>query len=306
VTLPKELNTERFAVRTESLAKRFGAMTALRGLDLQVPDGAVYLLVGPNGAGKTTTLRILMNLLKADGGRAHVLSLDPRRRGAEVRARVGYVPERHDRGYGWMTVGQTLEHHAAYRPGWEAAYADRLADAFEIEPGRRFGDLSKGQARRVQLLLALAYRPPLLLLDEPTDGLDPVMRDATLALLAEHVAESPTTVLISTHRIYEMERMADHVGVLQDGRLLAQTSRERLHRMLRRYFVEIPEGWEGEPDLDGVVRKTGDGREMQWTVWGEEAEVSRRFARAGATVREVLPLSLDEAAITLLGRKEAP
>ncbi|MBW3661190.1 MAG: ABC transporter ATP-binding protein, partial [Gemmatimonadetes bacterium] len=137
------------------------------------------------------------------------------------------------------------------------------------------------------------------------DGLDPVMRDETLGLLAEHVAESPTTVLLSTHRVYEVERMADHVGVLHEGRLLAQTSRERLHRMLRRYLVEIPEGWVG-PDLEGVVRKAGNGREVQWTVWGDQAEVSDRLARAGGTVRQISPLTLDEAAITLLGRKETP
>ncbi|MDX1623591.1 MAG: ABC transporter ATP-binding protein [Gemmatimonadota bacterium] len=306
MTLPTELDRMSLTVETESLTKRFGAKEALRGLDLQVPEGAVYLLVGPNGAGKTTTLRILMNLLKADSGAARVLSFDPRRDGPEVRARTGYVPERHDRGYPWMTVARTIEHHAAYRPGWDAAYANRLAEVFEIEAEREFGDLSKGQARRVQLLLALAHRPPLLLLDEPTDGLDPVMRDVTLGLLAEHVAESPTTLLISTHRVYEMERMADHVGVLHEGRLLAQTSRERLHRMLRRYLLQIPERWEREPDLDGVVRKSGNGREVQWTVWGEEAEVSDRLARAGATVREVVPLTLDEATITLLGRREEP
>ncbi len=301
MTLPKELDAAPYAVRTESLTKRFGTTEALGGLDLQVPEGAVYLLVGPNGAGKSTTIRILMNLLKADSGTARVFSLEP---GPDVRARIGFVPERHDRGYAWMKVGQTLDHHAAYRPTWDAAYAKHLADAFEVEPDRKFGDLSKGQARRVQLLLALAHRPPLLLLDEPTDGLDPVMRDETLALLAGHLAESPTTVLISTHRVYEMEGMADHVGVLHQGRLLAQTSRERLHRMLRRYLVEVPEGWTAEPDLEGVVRKAGNGRELQWTVWGEEAEVSERFARAGGTVRAVTPLSLDDAAITLLARKE--
>ncbi len=306
MTLPYELDAERFAVRTDSLVKRFGQKVALDGLELRVPEGAVYLLVGPNGAGKSTTLRILMNLLKASSGTASVFSMDPRHRGPDVRARTGFVPERHDLGYAWMAVGRMIEHHAAYRPTWDAAYAERLAEAFSVEPDRRFGQLSKGQARRVQLLLALAHRPPLLVLDEPTDGLDPVMRDETLGLLAEHLAEAPTTLLVSTHRVYEMERMADHVGVLHEGRLVTQTSRDRLHRMLRSYRVEIPDGWSREPDLDGVVRKAGNGREVRWTVWGEETVVTDRFARAGGTVREVATLTLDEAAIILLGRKEVP
>ncbi|HUE95060.1 MAG TPA: ATP-binding cassette domain-containing protein, partial [Longimicrobiaceae bacterium] len=110
MTLPHELDAERFAVRTQALVKRFGKKTALDGLDLQVPEGAVYLLVGPNGAGKSTTLRILMNLLRADSGTASVFSLDPRHRGPDVRARVGFVPEQHDRGYAWMKVGHTIEH----------------------------------------------------------------------------------------------------------------------------------------------------------------------------------------------------
>lgn len=303
--LLEDVDDRGLAVRTESLGKRFGRDTALRGLDLRVPEGSVTVLVGPNGAGKSTTLRILMGLLRSDEGTASVFSLDPRRRGADVRARIGYVPERHDRAYGWMKVGRLLEHYAAFFQTWDREYARRLAAVFELGLDRRFGTLSKGQARRVQLLLALAHRPPLLLLDEPTDGLDPVVRDATLGLLAEHIADSPTTALISTHRVYEVERLADRVGVLRDGRLLAQTSSDHLHRKLRRYRAEVPERWTGAEGLDGVVvRRAGTGREIVWTVWGEPDDVTDRLAHAGATVREVAPLSLDDAAITLLGGKE--
>ena len=303
--LMEDLGDGGLAIRTESLGKRFGRDTALRGLNLRVPEGSVTLLVGPNGAGKSTTLRVLMGLLRADEGTASVFSLDPMRRGAEVRARVGYVPERWDVGYGWMRVGRMLEHHAAFFPGWDAGYAARLAEAMELRMDRKLGALSKGQARRVQLLLALAHRPPLLLLDEPTDGLDPVVRDETLRLIAGHLADSPTTALISTHRVYEVERLADRVAVLGEGRLLAQISCDRLRRKLQRYRAEVPEAWTGAGDLDGVVvRRAGTGREILWTVWGEPDEVTGRLARAGATVREVGPLSLDDAAITLLGSKE--
>lgn len=304
-TLPLRLEEGQLDIGTRGLTKRYGRHEALRGVDLQVPRGGVYLLVGPNGAGKTTLIRVLLDLVRPAGGSAEVLGMDPRTRGAEVRAQIGYVPERHDWGYGWMTIGRMLRHHATFFPSWDHRYAERLARAFDLPLDRRYGKLSKGQTRRVQLLMALAHRPPVLLLDEPTDGLDPVMRDETVGLLAEHLAETPTTVLISTHLVHETETLADHVGVLRQGVLQAQVTVGELHRMLRRYRAEVPEGWGGVPTLNGaVVRRKQAAREVQWTVWGEEREVAEHFARSGATVRQVSPLSLEEATLALLSRKD--
>jgi len=295
------------AVITRGLSKRYGADTALDGVDLRVPEGAVYVLVGANGAGKTTTLKILMNLERADAGTAEVLGLDTRARGPDVRAQAGYVPEGHDPGGRWMTCGGLLRHAAAYYPAWDHDYADRLARALDIRPHKKVTALSKGEARRLQLVLALAHRPPLLLLDEPTDGLDPVVRRRVLTLLAEHLADAPTTVVISTHRIYEVETLADHVGVIRGGRLVAQMPREELQRTVRRYRAEVPEGWEAPPELRpaGPLRSRG-GREVQWTLVGEEREVTERLALAGAHVREVSPLRLEDAALAFLTEEDAP
>jgi ABC-2 type transport system ATP-binding protein len=265
----------------------------------------VYVLVGANGAGKSSLLRVLMGLTRRDGGSVDVLGKDPRTDGGEVRARIGYVPEDHDLGYPWMTVGRLIEHHRVYRPTWDQAYARRLVEAYEIDPSRRCRALSKGQRRRVQLLLALAHRPPLLLLDEPTDGLDHVVRDATLALLSEHLADRPTTVLISTHRVYEVERLVDTVGVLSSGRLLSQLPRSELQRNLRRYWADVPPGWNASVPLAGeVIRRASGPREVEWTVWGDEAGVRRSLAEAGVEVRDVAPVTVDDAAIALLSRKE--
>ncbi|HEX8907371.1 MAG TPA: ABC transporter ATP-binding protein [Longimicrobiaceae bacterium] len=302
--LPVRLDGNSFAVATHGLTKRFGRDFSLLGVDLQVPQGAVYVLVGPNGAGKTTTMRLLLGLLTPDSGAAEVLGLDPRTHGPLVRAQAGYVPERGEWGYGYMSVGRLLEHHAAYFPAWDWEYATRLANAFEIPLQKRMGRLSKGLARRVHLLAALAHRPPLLLLDEPTDGLDPVMRDETLGMLAEHVADTGCTVLISTHLVHEVDRLADHLGVMRDGRLAAQLPRETLHRMLRRYRADVPAGWSGAPGLHGVVKRGGVGREIQWSVWGEEREVARQLAESGATLRDAAPLTLEDAAVALLSRKD--
>ena len=227
--LPIDLGSGPFAVTTRGLAKRFGPVRALDGLDLQVPEGAVYVLVGPNGAGKSTLIRTLMGLVRYQAGAVNVLGRDPADRGAEVRAGIGYVPEDYRIGYAWMTVGRLLEHQAVYHPSWDAAYARQLRARYEIDPGRKCHTLSKGQSRRVQLVLALAHRPPLLLL------------------------------------------------------------------------VVVPEGWRGPGELGGrVVKRSGAARAIEWTVWGDRDAVTRGLSQAGAAVREVAPLSVDEAAVALL------
>jgi ABC-2 type transport system ATP-binding protein len=299
--LPTRLRDGDLAVETRGIIKRFGDQLALSDVALQVPAGAVYLLVGPNGAGKSTTLKILLDLVRADQGTAEVFGLDTREHAPQVRANIGYVSERPEWGYGWMRVGRLLEHHALYYPTWDAAYAEKLAHKFELRMDRKMSVLSKGQARRVHLTMALAHRPPLLLLDEPTDGLDPFMRDETLGVLADHLAETQATVVLSTHHVEEVEKLADHIGVLRSGTLRTQMSREDLDAGLRRYSVEVPDGWAGAASLDGsVLRRVIAPREVQWTVWGPETEVVQKLSGAGGTVREVVPLSLLDATLALL------
>lgn len=292
------------AVETRTLVKRFGRTTALAGVDLTVPEGAVYVLVGPNGAGKSTTLKVLLDLVVADSGRAEVAGLDTHANGPRVRARIGYVPERQDAAYGWPRVGALMRYHAGYFPSWDAAYASELSKQFGIRPEMRFDRLSKGQQRRVQLLLALAQRPSVLVMDEPTDGLDPAMREQMLSTLADHMARFPTTVLVSTHLVHETERLGDHLGVMLEGRVEVQCTRETLRRRLRRYRIQVPDGWRGAPALgDAVIRRNGSRREVAWTIWGDEADVSARLRAAGATVRQVDPLTLEESALALLTRQ---
>ena len=290
-----------YAVATHGLSKRYGRESALEHVDLRVPDGAVYVLVGVNGAGKTTLFKVLMNLERPDAGTAEVFGLDTGREGPEVRAQVGYVPERQDAPYRSMTCARLLAHAAAFHPDWDHAYAEHLTRALGVRPERRVGGLSKGETRRLQLVLALAYRPPLLLLDEPTDGLDPVVRRRALAVLAEHLADSPTTVLISTHNMHELESLADHVGVLRDGRLVAQMPREELHRRVRSYQLEVPDGWEAPRELQPTgLRRSSAGRDVRCTLVGEEREVTRHLAAAGARVRQVSKLPLEDAALAFL------
>jgi ABC-2 type transport system ATP-binding protein len=292
---------DEYAVVTTGLSKRFGRDAALEQVDLRVPDGAVFVLVGGNGAGKSTLFKLLMNLERPDSGTAQVFGVDVAEYGPEVRAQIGYVPERHDAPYGAMSCERLLGHVATFYPAWDDVYARHLVRSLGVRLDRRVGGLSKGETRRLQLVLALAHRPRLLLLDEPTDGLDPMVRRNALVLLTEHLADAPTTVLISTHHIHELESLADHVGVLRGGRLVAQMPREDLQRTVRSYQLEVPDGWEPPRELLPTrLRRSSAGRDVQCTMVGEERAVTERLTATGARVHNVRTLALEDAALAYL------
>jgi ABC-2 type transport system ATP-binding protein len=204
-----------------------------------------------------------------------------------------------------MRVGQQLEHHAGYHPAWDDTYAAHLTEELSLRVDTKIARLSKGEARRVQLVMALAHRPALLLLDEPTDGLDPLARDRVFSILADHIADNSTTVIVATHLVYEMDRLADHLGVLRDGRLIAQVSRSDLERHLRRYTLEVPDGWHSNASLgSALLRRNGNHREFQWTVWGDEQAIAHKLTTTGALVRAVAPVNFQDAALALLSMYE--
>lgn len=306
MTEAQHMEPASFAVATDGLSVRYGKTVALESVDLRVPDGAVYVLVGENGAGKSSMMKALLNLEPPVQGRAEVFGLDSVSQGPRVRAQIGYVADVLEYGYRWMTGAQLIKHVSAFHPKWDRAYADELCAVLGVLRDRKIGTLSKGEMRRLQFVLALAHRPPLLLLDEPTDGLDPVVRHRTLAKLAQHLADSPTTVVISTHHVQEVDSLVDHFGVLRAGQLIAQMSRDDLHKTVRRYRVEVTEKWQQSSLHVLSVRRSSLGREVQATVVGEEKEVVRQLAQSGSIVRDVKPLSLEEAALAFLGAEVAP
>lgn len=296
------IEPQALAVRTEWLVKRFGSETALDGIDMVVPQGSVYLLAGTNGAGKSTLLRTLLNIEHADLGTATVLGLDTRAYGPRVRAHTGYVPETGEGVYRWMRVGRFLAHHASFYPGWDADYAAHLIKLLEVRVDKRLGALSKGQARRVQIVTALAHRPQLLLLDELTDGLDPLAREEVLSLLATHFADTGCTAILSTHLIAEVETLLDRVGVLRGGRLVAQASTEALLNQLKRYHLDAPAGWTVPEALAPSIfrRDTGIGNQTKLVAAGNEAELVPGIQASGVAVRDVTRLTLAEAVPVLL------
>jgi len=204
------------ALRTSDLSKRFRATPVLSGLNLAVPEGSVYALVGPNGAGKTTCIQILMNLLRASSGHAEVLGQDSRRLAPRDFAQIGYVSENQELPE-WMTLEYFLGYLKPFYPTWDDARAAELLRQFDLPPTRQLKELSRGMKMKAALASALAYRPRLIVLDEPFTGLDPLVRDELIESLLE-TAEG-ATIFLSSHDLAEIESFASHIGYLDHGSL---------------------------------------------------------------------------------------
>ena len=264
-------------------------------------------MVGANGSGKSTFIRILQGIQSRDAGELKVLGLDPAIDGARIRANTGYVREDTDLGHRWMTVGRLIDHHRTYYRAWDEPYAALIAARLNIDPKRRVGQLSKGQARRVQLLLALAHRPALLLLDEPTDGLDPVIRDDALALLAEHLADTGCATLISTHLVHEIKGLADRVALIGAGRVSTAQSLDDLQASLRECRGRPPsEDWSTPADLQSQILSVDRlGLERRWILRDEAGRGVERLKQCGVSVTDVRTLSLEQTVLVLL-RAETP
>jgi ABC-2 type transport system ATP-binding protein len=293
------------ALRARGLCRRLGRHFAVRDVSLSVPAGAVYGLLGPNGAGKTTTLRLLLDLVHPEAGEVEILGVDARRLPAEARRRVGYVPERPGMP-DWMPVGRLLRHHAVFYPSWSAEYAEELRVRMSIPADRAARHLSKGQAGKLALLLALAHRPSLLILDEPTDGLDPVARRDFTELLMEYVADSHATVLVSSHIVHELERMADWIGVMDEGAMVAEMPLEAFRGHIKRLRV-VPSGEVDSAALPfSLLSRVRRGREELWSVRGWEPGMAPALGSHAVQVREVVDLDLEECYVELLrNRTEA-
>ena len=206
-------------ITVSELTRRFGTKTALDSVSVSVPRGGVYGLVGENGAGKTTLIKHILGLLRAQHGSVRVFGLDPVADPVGVLSRIGYLSEERDLP-GWMRVDELIRYSRAFYPAWDDAYAGELQQQFALDPSATVANLSKGQKARVGLLIALAYRPELLLLDEPSSGLDPVVRRDILDAIIRTIADEGRTVLFSSHLLDEVERVADHVTMISHGQVV--------------------------------------------------------------------------------------
>jgi ABC-2 type transport system ATP-binding protein len=281
------------AIVIEDLTKRFGSREAVRDLSLEVPRGSVFGLLGQNGAGKSTTIKTLLNLYQPTRGRLSVLGLDSGRQSVELRRKVGYLPEEPSC-YRWMTVAEAVRFNAAFYPTWDAGLADALLRKLELPRERRLGELSRGMQAKVGLVLALAPRPEVLILDDPTSGLDAVVRREFLEAMIANVQAEGGTVFFSTHLLHEMERVADEVAILHRGRLLVRDSLERLKAATKKLRVVYPDRVPERVQLPGMLRVVRDTHQALITVGGYHAGMAEELRRAGAESVEALDLSLEE------------
>jgi ABC-2 type transport system ATP-binding protein len=203
-------------INISELTRRFDDKTALDAVSLDLPRGAEYGRVGANGAGKTTLIKHILGSLRAQSGSVRVFGLDPVAEPVAVLSRIGYLSEENDLP-GWMRVDELIRYSRAFYPAWDDGYAAELRQAFALDPAAHVRTLSKGQKARAGLLIALAHRPELLVLDEPSSGLDPIVRKDILGAVIRTIADEGRTVLFSSHLLEEVEQVADHVTMIAGG-----------------------------------------------------------------------------------------
>ena len=282
------------AIRTRELTRRFGRMTAVDRVTLDVTPGSVFALIGSNGAGKSTLIRMLMNIVEPTSGEAEVLGLECRKLSGDGFRRIAYVAE--DQGQPeWMTVAQLLDYCRPFYPQWDGALAAEMVKQFALPLDRKLKHLSRGMRMKAVLASSLAYRPELIVLDEPFGGLDPLVRDEFVESLIDRAPE--TTILISSHDLAEIETFATHIGFMEDGRLMFAEELNALAARMREVEVTFshPPGALPTPWPAAWLNPRSSGAVLRFVETGFEAErTGRELGERLGGVRNIdfRPLSL--------------
>ncbi|HTQ11023.1 MAG TPA: ABC transporter ATP-binding protein [Fimbriimonadaceae bacterium] len=287
-------------IEIKGLTRRFGRNTALNDIDLTVRPGIVMGLVGENGAGKTTLIKHVLGLLCAQEGSVRVFGKDPVANPESVLSQIGYLSEEGDLPM-WMRVRELIRYAAAFYPTWDMDYAQRLLREFSLDPDAKLSKLSKGQRSRAGLLVAMAYRPQLLLLDEPSSGLDPIVRRDILGAIIRTIADDGRTVLFSSHLLSEVERVSDRIAILKSGRILLNDTLENVKQRHVRVTLLFSAARESPPDLEGSLGWSGGKREWSTTYFGPITQLEAAAAAMGARIVDRHGLSLDEIFVAQVG-----
>lgn len=285
-------------IEAEKLTRRFGRTEAVHELTLAVPEGSVCALLGANGAGKSTTIKMLMNLLPSTAGSARVLGVDTRKLGERERAQIGYVSENQQMPL-WMTVRQLLDYCRPFYPTWDRVLEKNLLAQFALPEDRKLKHLSRGMLMKAALLSSLAYRPKLLVLDEPFSGLDPLVREEFVRGVLEVSEAGSWTVLVSSHDIEEVERLCDRVVLLDAGRKSLDETTEALQARFRRVEISGAAGTVAPVSTMLAVERAGALTRFVATDYaGESTERLWQEKFPGAAIA-VQPMSLREIFIAL-------
>ena len=285
-------------IEVKDVIKSYDGVKALDGLTLTVPAGAVYGMVGPNGAGKSTIIRHITGILKPDSG---TITVDgqPVFENPPVKARMAYIPD--DVFYfPQACVADMMKFYSRIYPTVDADRYKKLGDVFGIDPKKPIRRLSKGMQKQAAFWLTVSMRPDILILDEPVDGLDPVMRRQVWSIVMADVAENGTTVLVSSHNLRELEDVCDHVGIMNHGKMLMEHSLSELQDNIMKVQLALPDGVELPGDLD-IMNASSSGRLQVLILRGKAEEVTNKLAAAGPLFMDVVPLTLEEIFIYELG-----
>ena len=285
-----------FVIEADQLYKSFKGQPALSGLDLQVPPGSIFGFLGRNGAGKTTTIKLLMGLIKADRGAARVFgleALDPRSN-IDIRRRVGFVTEDKEL-YPYMTVEQIIRFTRPFFPKWRDDLERRYLEMFELPANRKIPDLSKGMRSKLMLLLAISHGAELLILDEPTDGLDPAAMEDMLRELVALSASERTTIFFSSHQLAEVEQIADHIAIVDRGRTIVAGALDDLKAHYQRLQVVFEKELSSQIHwVDGVENVRQNGRTVSILASRNVDAIEEQARSLPGTSVERFPVTLKE------------
>ncbi len=280
-------------VEITGVSRSFGKKVALDDVDLVVPKGSVVGLVGENGAGKTTLLKHVLGLFRAKTGSVRVFGKDPVQDPEAVLGEIGYLSEVRDLP-DWMKIGELMSYTKAFFQSWDDAFAEELRNMFELSLDQKVKTLSRGQRARAGLIAAIAHRPQLLVLDEPSSGLDPVVRRDILSAIIRTVADEGRTVLFSSHLLDEVQRVSDHVAMLHLGKMLLTSPMDDVLTSHHRLTVRFEKPLDSPLKLDGALRCDGEGRE--WTILcnGEQASIEAQVTQLHGEIVDRAAPTLDE------------
>ena len=291
------------AIEVTRLSRRFGKTLALDEISLHMEPGRVYGLVGAKGQGKTTLIKHLLGLLRAQQGSVRVFGLDPVQNPVEVLQRIGYLSEERDLP-DWMRIDELLRYTAAYYPNWSQDYAQELLTTFRLNERKKIKELSKGMRAQAGLIAAVSHRPDLLLLDEPSTGLDPVVRKDILNAIIRAVADDGRTAIFSSHLLDEVEMMSDYVFMIDQGRLVMEGELDSIKE--RHWLVEakFPSGFTAAEDIEGVLAAENTTGSWIMICEGEEASIATAIGAQDGTLVKSRTASLQEIFVARVGRHQ--